>query len=177
MHNNLTNILLVIILIVQLLGFSLILNRSSDSGPALADAISEIERDVSQLKLKRLENKDADNVVVAGVSKREIAQLIEEALSNWSASGQYQADSQAAYQYAEQALTVEQEQARLESEQQANTVMDSAILSGRWTDHDTEALLPHLGNLSAEQREALIAKFMQAISQNELQLTAPPPPL
>lgn len=122
------------------------------------------------------------NGVTVNISKNDIEQAVamavKEALpgalvdkSNKSAQVSHQEP------YIEAPLSALQEQARFESQQAINQVIDNAILMGHWTKQDTQDLLPHLGNLSTSQRSALIKKFTDAISNNQMQLDVPPPPL
>ncbi|HEX4911214.1 MAG TPA: hypothetical protein VFV64_10690 [Permianibacter sp.] len=57
----------------------------------------------------------------------------------------------------------------------SDAVLSGALASGRWTLHDTEALIPHLSQLSTAQRVQLLERFHAAVNRQELELEDIPP--
>lgn len=55
------------------------------------------------------------------------------------------------------------------------TVIQQATSAGIWTRADTEALLPHLGRISADQRLALMDQLYSAINRQEMEIRDFPP--
>lgn len=57
----------------------------------------------------------------------------------------------------------------------SEAVLGNALASGRWTIRDTEALIPHLSQLSTRQRVQLLERFHAAVNRQELELEDIPP--
>lgn len=57
----------------------------------------------------------------------------------------------------------------------SEAIIEQAVSAGVWTRADTEALMPQLGNISPEQRLALVEEFYAAINRQELTLKDFPP--
>ncbi len=52
-----------------------------------------------------------------------------------------------------------------------------ALDAGYWRAEDTQAVLPHLGVISPEDRVELLRRFHEALAQGRLELDGPMPPL
>lgn len=72
-------------------------------------------------------------------------------------------------------LTKEEIEQQEQQYSNSDAIISAAIAVGKWTEQDTRNLLPHMGNLSYEQRIALLEKFHSAVNRQELNLEAFPP--
>jgi hypothetical protein len=57
----------------------------------------------------------------------------------------------------------------------SSSIIRQAASTGVWTKADTQALLPHIGNMSGQQRLALAEQFYDAINRQQLALEDFPP--
>lgn len=57
----------------------------------------------------------------------------------------------------------------------AATIIQQATSAGIWTRADTEALMPHIGRISEQQRLALIEQLYGAINRQEMDIQDFPP--
>jgi hypothetical protein len=73
------------------------------------------------------------------------------------------------------APTAETRELQLHAAETSATIIRQATAAGVWSREDTEALLPHIGQVSADQRLALVEQFYTAINRQELELEDFPP--
>ena len=73
------------------------------------------------------------------------------------------------------AMTAAAEREQAQQFANSETVLSNALASGRWTLRDTEALIPHLSQLSTRQRVQLLERFHAAVNRQELELEDIPP--
>ena len=170
-------LILLVVIAVQIAGFVVVIQRlPEDNLKTTNEMLAQLMVEVKDLKNKQQRNITTTRGVEINVSKQDIAAAIADAVQNGLATQSSVAKS---YNYSaeEPVLSLQGEQTRMASGHEAHGVMDDAIIIGRWTQQDTDALLPYLANLSQEQRNELINKFTEALSNNSIQLNSPPPPL
>ncbi|MFZ5842023.1 MAG: hypothetical protein ACOY3E_03905 [Pseudomonadota bacterium] len=73
------------------------------------------------------------------------------------------------------AMTAAAEREQAQQFASSEAVLSNALASGRWTVRDTEALIPHLSQLSTRQRVQLLERFHAAVNRQELELEDIPP--
>jgi hypothetical protein len=73
------------------------------------------------------------------------------------------------------APSAETHELQLRAVEASAAIIRQATAAGVWSREDTEALLPHIGQVSAEQRLALVEQFYAAINRQELELDDFPP--
>jgi hypothetical protein len=82
----------------------------------------------------------------------------------------------AANEAAAAAPPAEQEiRARQQAAASSAAIIHGAVATGVWTKTDTEALLPLIGQVSDEQRMALMDEFYSAVNRQELRINDFPP--
>ncbi|MBI3187543.1 MAG: hypothetical protein HYZ31_06755 [Gammaproteobacteria bacterium] len=182
LKNNITVLILLLIIGLQLMILNQFSSHTSQQDLSKLEArFAGMQQDLNTLVSQQTYITTPSGVTV-NISKNDIEQAValavKEALPGALVDNRNKS-AQVSHQqsYIEAPLSALQEQTRFESQQAINQVIDKAVLMGRWTKQDTQDLLPHLGNLSTSQRSELIKRFTDAISNNQMQLDVPPPPL
>jgi hypothetical protein len=73
------------------------------------------------------------------------------------------------------APTEEARELQIRAAEASADIIRQALSNGVWTSQDTQALLPHIGQVSDQQRLALVEQFYAAINRQELELDDFPP--
>jgi hypothetical protein len=76
---------------------------------------------------------------------------------------------------AEAALSETELEAQRTSAMISSSIVQQAASAGVWTQADTDALMPHLGGISPQQRLALIDQLYGAINRQEMEIEDFPP--
>ena len=179
MQNRELWLILVVIIAVQTTGFFVIAKRLPGTNVDTTNAtLARLLAEVEALKSRESRNITTTGGLEINISKQDIERAVSDAvqavMEKQPLNGK--ASHSSDYYQEEPVLSVDAEQTRMTSEREAYTVMDNAVTAGHWTQQDTDALLPHLGNLSQAQRNKLIKEFLEAVNNNSIQLDAPPPP-
>lgn len=180
MTENRFYILLFVLVVIQISGLHFISNKIPNNEiEHIATSLKQMKLDIQDLRKEQKYSAFQYDGTQTSYPQASIERSIEEALAN--VIKKQKPDTQQTNSHTDDHSSVPtpviDQNIQIASAQQVQTVMNNAALTGYWTEQDTESLLPHLGNLSQQQRNNLISQFMDAVENKGMHLNSPPPPL
>jgi hypothetical protein len=115
----------------------------------------------------------ATRLQVTAELKNTLREIIREELAALPVSAATNGDN-TAFQ-AEAGLSESERQAQETADMVSASIVQQAASAGVWTQADTDALMPHLGRISEQQRLALMDQLYGAINRQEMEIQDFPP--
>lgn len=163
-----SNILLLLVLVVQMVGFGVLWGRNSEPETIFiptgtSDATGANTGQSIPVTAIRLPDADSLRASVRSVLQEELRAYVHQANGGVSA------------REAEAARIAQDPKGNVEAFAQSTSVIDQAVSRRTWTPEDSAALLTSVAKLSEAQRMELTQKFHGALNRQELKLMGPPP--
>ncbi|MGH8371125.1 MAG: hypothetical protein ACRETO_00145 [Gammaproteobacteria bacterium] len=164
-------VLLSVLVISQVLGFGLLLNRLPPTTAPDRDVAPTAASD-RQAVTPVFDGRDMGNAI-SELQSSAMRNAVENVLRDALVNVLHQPVQAASSPAAESAPTTDQQAAA----EQAMGVIDTAISAGVWTQQDNVNLMPYAVKLTHAQKVELIDRFVRAMQNGQIILKGPPPVL